>query len=287
MFRTKAGVAATVLAGLAVTLAAPAQAAPKRIVAITPFAANTIAALGTKPIAIGQTLGGRERYVRSLRGVRTLPLAHPNGPNMEQLLRLRPGMVFSSYGWAKGNQTMKRLKLKVAVREPKRVSQVPREVRRIGKLLGKRGRARLLAAGIERSISFNTRRIKARPRVLVVLGVGRTPYAFLPNSWGGDLVRRAGGKLLTAGAKARGGYARISDEAVVAANPEVIIAVPHAREQDVPALKEYLSKNPAWQTTDAARDKRIHVSVDNSLLQPGTDVAGVIRKVRARYLRNR
>lgn len=286
MLRNPAGAAA--ILGVVAALAASAYAAPpKRIVAITPFSANTVAALGRKPVAIGQTLGGRERYVRSLRGVRTLPLAHPNGPNMEQLVRLRPGLVLSSHAWAKGNSTMKRLKLKVAVREPRRVRDVGREVRRIGKLIGRRRQARLLAAGIERSIALNTRQIKGRPRVLVVLGVGRMPYAFLPNSWGGDLVRRAGGRLLTAGAKARGGYARISDEAVVAANPEVILAVPHAREQDVPQLKEYLAKNPAWQTTDAARDKRIYVSVDNSLLQPGTDAAGTIRKVRSRYLRNR
>jgi hypothetical protein len=34
------------------------------------------------------------------------------------------------------------------------------------------------------------------------------------------------------------------------------------------------------------RDGRIHISVDNSLLQPGTDVARTIRKVRRAYLEN-
>ncbi len=55
--------------------------------------------------------------------------------------------------------------------------------------------------------------IEQRPRVLLILGVGRTPFAFLPNSWGGDVVTQAGGRLLTGGRRVElGGFARISDE---------------------------------------------------------------------------
>ena len=56
--------------------------------------------------AIGQTLGGGERFSPKLKGVPTLPLSHPNGPNLEQLASLDPDLVFSSRTWAKGNQAM-------------------------------------------------------------------------------------------------------------------------------------------------------------------------------------
>jgi len=67
----------------------------------------------------------------------------------------------------------------------------------------------------------------------------------------------------------------------------VIVAVPHANTEDIPAMVEYIKTNPAWALTDAAQNDRVYVSVDNSLLQAGTDVGKTIRKVRSQYLRNR
>ena len=121
---------------------------------------------------------------------------------------------------------------------------------------------------------------------MLILGVGRTPFTFLPNSWGGDIVTKAGGELLTGGVSSNSGFERISDEVVVAENPDIIIAVPHANEDDIPSLTEYLRENPAWSSTTAARNGRVYVSVDNSLLQAGTDIARTIRKVRRAYLQN-
>ena len=58
MSRLATRAACLALVVLAAALAAPAVAdAPKRIVALTPFSANTLAEVGVKPVAIGQTLG--------------------------------------------------------------------------------------------------------------------------------------------------------------------------------------------------------------------------------------
>lgn len=92
---------------------------------------------------------------------------------------------------------------------------------------------------------------------------------------------------MAGGATGSGGFARISDEVVVAENPDVIVAVPHANTEDIPAMIDYIKTNPAWELTDAAQNDRVYVSTDNSLLQAGTDIGKTIRKVRAQYLRNR
>ena len=79
------------LLAIALLWASAAHAAPpKRIVALTPFAANTLVKLGVMPVGIGQTLGGQERFSPKLKGVEVLPLSHPNGPNLEQLASLDP-----------------------------------------------------------------------------------------------------------------------------------------------------------------------------------------------------
>jgi iron complex transport system substrate-binding protein len=271
----------------ALAIGAPAaEAAPKRIVALTPFTANTLAQLGVKPVGLGQTLGGNERFDSALEHVKVLPLSHPNGPNMEQLAALRPQLVFSSPTWRKGAQTMRRLDMRVEEADPGRTRDLGDATERIGKLVGREKQGRTLAKRLQDGIRRATKDIKRRPRVLMVLGVGRTPFAFLPNSWGGDLVTRAGAELVTGGVKADGGFARTSDEKVLEADPDVILAVPHANPDDLDDIKKTMESNEFWKLTAAGEKGRIFVSMDNSLLQAGTDVAAVIKTVRQKYLKN-
>lgn len=276
---------ALVLVALALPAAAPGAAA-KRIVALTPFAANTLAALGVAPVGIGQTLGGAERFSPKLKGVPTLPLSHPNGPNLEQLASMDPDLVFSSQTWAKGNEAMDALGIDVVVQDPRSVNGAFADTFEIGTLVGRKHHARDLLQQMRKQVEAAERGIEKHPKVMLILGVGRTPFTFLPSSWGGDIVSRAGGKLLTGGVSSGSGFERISDEVVVAENPDVIIAVPHANEDDIPSLTEYLRSNPAWSSTTAAKRGQVYISVDNSLLQAGTDIARTIRKVRSAYLKN-
>ncbi|HVY97329.1 MAG TPA: ABC transporter substrate-binding protein [Solirubrobacterales bacterium] len=280
---------ATLLALLLIALALPAVSAaapPQRIVALTPFAANTLARLGVRPAGIGQTLGGSERFSPKLKGVPVLPLSHPNGPNLEQLASIDPDVVFSSRTWAKGNQAMESLGIDVVLHDPRSTKGALADTFKIGEIVGRKHFARDTLQQMRKQIAAAERGIRSRPKVMLILGVGRTPFTFLPNSWGGDVVTRAGGRLLTGGAHSSSGFERISDEVVVAENPDVIIAVPHANEDDIPSLTEYLRSNPAWSSTSAARNGRVYISVDNSLLQAGTDIARTIRKVRSAYLQN-
>jgi ABC-type Fe3+-hydroxamate transport system substrate-binding protein len=268
-------------------MATPAQAAPpKRIVALTPFGANTLAKLGVKPVGVGQTLGGRERLSPKLKDVTILPLSHPNGPNLEQLASLDPDLVLSSPTWAKGNESMGDLGIRVLIREPRKLNGAFSQTLAIGRLVGQGKRAEALVESMKKSVAGARKDIEEHPTVMLILGVGRTPFVFLASSWGGDLVTKAGGELLTGGVESDSGFERISDEVVVAEDPDVIVAVPHANEDDIPSLTDYLRTNPAWAGTSAVRNDRIYISVDNSLLQAGTDVARTIRKVRRVYLEN-
>lgn len=285
MKRTKV-VTAAMLALAVVSTGARAEAAPKRVVTLTPFTANVVAEVGAKPIAVGQVLGGRDRFDARLRGVRTLSLTHPAGPNLEQLATLNPDLVLSAPIWQRGHPAMKRLGMQVVESDPSSVAQVTTEARRIGRLLGRARQGDAAARRMEREIAAATKGIEKRPSVLLILGVGRSSMAFLPNSWGGDVVRRAGGRLLTEGLRAPGGFAKISNEFVVEQDPDVIIAVPHGAAGDLGKIADFLRDQPGWRTTTAARNGRIHVSQGNSLLQAWTSVGRTISDVRKTYLEN-
>jgi iron complex transport system substrate-binding protein len=279
-----------VVVALAASVAGSATAAgaatPQRVVALTPFSANTMALLGKNPVAVGQALGGPNLFAPQLKGLPILPLTHPNGPNMEQIAKLNADFVFTSAGWERGTASMKQLGLRVANREPRSVSELPAQSQRIGKLIGKASIGKTLRKLQEQRIHAALAGIKQRPTVLLVLGVGSTPYAFLPNSWGGDVITRAGGRLITGGLTASDGYARISDEFVVAKNPDVIIAVPHGNPQNIAKIAAALRSRPGWRTTRAARNKRLYISTDNTLLQPLAGADSVLRNVRKSYLHN-
>jgi iron complex transport system substrate-binding protein len=278
-------VIAAVVALFAVAPAHGAQA-PKRVVALTPFAANTMANLGVQPVAVGQTLGGDRRLAPVLNRTRKLKLSHPNGPNLEQLVKLRPKLVFTSSQWRKGSQAMRDLGMRVIEAEPTSIGQVYKQTLRIASIMRRPAEGRRLVRQMRNAARKSTAGITSRPKVMLILGVGRTPFTFLPNSWGGQIMRSAGGQLVTGGATGSGGFARISDEVVVAENPDVIVAVPHANTEDIPAMIDYIKTNPAWELTDAAQNDRVYVSTDNSLLQAGADIGTTIRKVRRQYLRN-
>ena len=262
-----------------------AEAAPKykRIVALTPFAGNAMAQMGVFPKALGQTLGGDRRYVPGLRSTPRLAMSHPRGPNMERLARLRPDLIFTSPQWSAGKEFMDGIAKRVVVVDPKSVSEARKKVRLIARLVGRKARGERLVRQMNRSIRRNSRNIKSNPSVMVVLGVGSTPWSFLGDSWGGEIVRMAGGRLRTGGAPGRG-FARISNELVLAEDPDVIIVVPHARQDEITQeMKDNLKAQ--WAGARAAENGRIVFSEDNSLLQAGTDIGRTIKKVR-NILRN-
>jgi iron complex transport system substrate-binding protein len=288
-----AGATAALLLALAITFAllsggAEAAKKSKRIVALTPFSANALVNVGVRPIAIGSEAVGHKGLSPKLKGVRQLTLSHPNGPNMEQIATIDPDIVLTSEAWRKGTQTMRDLAITVREMDPLTAGAVPAKARAIGNAYGTPKLTGKLVAKINREIKLATtgKPIKQHPTVLMILGVGRSPYLFLNNSWGGSVVKKAGGNLLGGELRDSGGFARVSDEYIVAQNPDVILAVPHGNSSDIPAISDHLLNNPAWSTTKAVQNKRIYVTLDDALLQPNIDVGHTIKRVRTQFLKN-
>lgn len=275
---------------MAFVLVAPhAEAAKKqRIIAISPFAAQALVQMGVKPIAVGATIGATTRQQKMLSGIPKLALSHPNGPNLEVLARKKPDIVFSSDRWKAGTPAMKRLGIRVVYADPTSPNGVKPNVLKIGRVVGRQKQAvklnRRITSGLRNAIKGIG---PNRKKILVVLGIGRTAMAFLGNSWGGNLVTQAGGNLVTGGATAGGGFARLSDEVVVAENPDVIVVVPHGNSGDLSQVRDYILNNEAWKTTNAFKTKQVFVSIDNTLLQAGTDLGPVVSSIRTDFLKNR
>lgn len=283
--------ACAILAAALVFSAAGATAAKKnlKIVALTPFEANTLAETGTIPVAIGAQAVGHKHTSSKLKRVKTiLPLSHPNGPNLETIAKIDPDVVLSSSEWAKGNKTMRDLAYTVRNMDPATVAQTTRQIRAIGSAYGDKKKTARLASSVAKEIKYATtgKKITARPKVLLILGVGRSPNVFLRNTWGASVAKAAGATLLGQELTASGGFAKVSDEYVVQQDPDIIIAVPHGNAKDIPEITDYLLNNPAWSTTRAVQNKNVFAVSDDSLLQPDVDVGDTIKRLRTKYLKN-
>ncbi|MDO8212134.1 ABC transporter substrate-binding protein [Conexibacter sp. CPCC 206217] len=285
------GAAALAAALLAAAPAARADDA-ERVVAFTPFTANIVAELGVEPVAIGRP--PVERYLSSkLDGVPRIPLSHPNGANLEQLLALRPDLVLSSPTWEAGTPSIQRLGIKVYDQfDPQRIVDVPRSIRYIADVLDKQQEGAEVARRMADEIRSATRGIRARRSVLVVLGLSRYTVALLERTWGADVLMRAGATLATRGLKpladqgAAQNAANISNEEVLRLDPDIIVVVPHGAAADIETIARYYRGYRPWRMTKAARSGRIYVPTDDQLLQATADPARTIREVRRTILRN-
>jgi iron complex transport system substrate-binding protein len=282
------------LAALAIAGAPGAAhaATPKRIVAITPFTANILAQLRVRPVAVASPAAGEQGLSSALNGVARLKLSHPNGPNLEQLVALRPDALFSSPTWRAGTPRIQRLGITVYDSlDPQRLGTVPIAITKIASIVGKGPQGTALATRVQAGYRGAQKGITRHPRVLLAMGLAQYTLAILRNSWGGDIITAAGGNLVTKGIKPIGSgqdavVGNLSNEAVVRMNPDVIIVVPHGSPSDVPTIAKYYRKFAPWRTTKAARTGQIYVPTDDLLLQATSDPAALIRTVRSQYLHN-
>jgi iron complex transport system substrate-binding protein len=147
---------------------------------------------------------------------------------------------------------------------PRSLADIFHEVRLLGRLVGREGRAEKLVARMKRGferIAKKARRFETRPRVYSE--AWPRPRITSP-PWVAELTRLAGGRfVLPAGA-------RTSDAEVARARPDVIVLAWAAASSRAPAkILASALRNPAWQSVPAVRRGRVHVVRDELLNTPG------------------
>lgn len=203
--------------GETLVLAQPAR----RIVSLAPHATELIYAAGA-----GERLIAVTAFSDYPEAASRLPALGDSGKvDVERVLTLKPDLVIA---WHSGNHAgdvaqLERLGLKVFVTEPRRLQDIPRLLRQIGKLAGTAGVAEHAALDFERQRNELSRRYSSRPPVSVFYQIWDAP---LMSVNGEHLISEAislcGGRNVFAAISAL--TPAISAEAVLAANPQAIVA---------------------------------------------------------------
>ena len=234
--------------GRTVRLARPAQ----RIVTLAPHMAETLYAAGAGERLVGTVefsdYPPEAQKVRRVGGYSRVDL--------ETVAALKPDLVI---GWESGNapatlDALRALGLTVYVSQPDRIEDVAREIERFGQLAGTESVAQPKAAELRRRQAALQREYAGRPTVRVFYQIWKQPLATI----GGkqiisSVIRLCGGENVFA---AQSSLApTVSVEAVIAANPEAIVA----SGMDA-ARPEWLDDWKRWPTIAAvARDNLFFV----------------------------
>ncbi len=150
------------------------------------------------------------------------------------------------------------------------LATLEKNLKLIGTLLGDEARAEQALADYRQRLQkqadwvAKAQQVQKAPRVLFLLGhSGSSPMAGGKDTAAAWLIERAGGQNLTG----HQGYKAISNEALAALDPDVVVIADRRLEGDA-AREALLKQNPALAATRAAREGRL-LSLDPTLLVGG------------------
>lgn len=254
---------------------------PLRLVSLAPSITETIFALGR-----GGWLVGVTAVCDFPAAARALPkVGGIAAPSLEQIVRLRPDLVFTT---AEGNardllDQLERLGLATFALRPDSYGGVLQSILAVGRGLGAETAARRVVDNLERSVGAVRERVAGRPRTRVLYLIWTDPLiAAGAGTYLDDLLGLAGGQNIVW--ERTGSYPRLNWEQVVDRAPEVILLADHREDSERAATGsgDMPAEWHAWRAVPAIRAGRVLAVPSNTILRPGPRVGeGLDRLARA------
>lgn len=202
--------------------------------------------------------------------------------SLETLVALRPDLVLA------GDQdqravvdSLEALRVPVISVKARDFDGLYQSIELIGRVTGKAAEASELVAGLRRRVTAVEDRVAARgpaPRWRVYWEVFDAPVMTAGRrSIIGQLIEKAGGVNVFSDLAEE--YATVSMEAVVARNPQVILA-PDMNKGD-PLTAEKLRRRPGWERIEAVRQGRVAVVSADLTSRPGPRLVAGLEQVAA------
>lgn len=252
-------------AGQPVALAAPAA----RIVSLVPSATETLVALQARDRIVGRT-----RYDRDTSLARIADLGGGLDPNVEAIVGLRPDLVITFAGDARGDLRNRLAAAGIATLALRLedTTDAFRSFATLARVLGDEARGRRLAESVRGELrAVQARAAGPRPRVFYVV-FNDPPMTAGPNTFIGQLLEVAGAENIFADAGTN--WPTIAMEELVQRAPEAIV-LPTGEMRDAALAK--LRTTPGWSSLQAMRDGRV-IFVDGDLVnRPGARMGQAAR----------
>ena len=252
-------------AGNTVTLPAPAQ----RVISLAPHATELVYAAGG-----GAKLVGTVTYSDYPPAAQAVPRVGDNKAlDLERIAALKPDLIVV---WRHGNaerqtDALRALHIPLFFSEPKHLDDVATSLRQLGTLLGTAPVADAAAASFSRDIAALRARYAARAPVTMFFQVWDRPLTTLNGAHlFNEVITLCGGRNVFAALKPLA--PSVTDEAVLAANPEAIVTTSAgATRSDAPLPS--LARWRAWPALTAVARNNLFAIDGDLLTRPSPRIA--------------
>ena len=247
------------LALSACAAAAPAYSdVPHRIVSLIPSLTEDLFAIGAGPAVVGVSA-----YTDFPPAAAKLPVvANVSGADVERIVTLHPDVVVGIASQTAPAADIRRAGIRAVLLRDDGFEDIFRDIEALGLLTGHGDEGHALTDRLRARTLALMRTVRKRPhavRVFVVLGTGPI-YTVGDASYVGKLIALAGGANA---ARINDAYGAYSAEALVAVQPDVLVADSTVQLQNV-------LDRPPWNALRAVREHRVAYLSDPAILErPG------------------
>jgi vitamin B12 transport system substrate-binding protein len=205
---------------LVLLLSAGLQAAPQRIIALSPHITEMLFAIGAGDRVVG--VSDYSDYPAAAVGLPSV--ASYAAINLEAVLALKPDLVIA---WRSGNPAadisrLQQFGITVAFSDPLLLEDIAAELRQLGQLTGLEAEANALATDFSQQLQQLRATYQQKRPLPVFFAMGTMPLSTVANNaWPQQMLTLCAAQNPFAGAK--GDYPQVGIEQVIAAAPQVII----------------------------------------------------------------
>lgn len=245
--------------------------AATRIVSLAPSNTEIVYALGAGADLVADTTSGTYPPQAA-----ALPKVGGFGSvSIERIVSFRPDLVLAGpLDEATTVPALRNLGLKVLVIDPHDLAGIYASITEIGRAVGREAEAATLVATIERQVASVVEQVRGLPRPRVYWELSGDLWTAGPGSFIDQLIRLAGGTNIAE--SARRPWLQLSDEAIIAENPQVIFLADGG-----PGItSESVATRPGWSNLAAVRAHRVIVVKNLDLVsRPGPRVGEALRYI--------
>jgi iron complex transport system substrate-binding protein len=204
------------------------------------------------------------------------PVVNSYPLDIERLVTLRPDVVFTVEGMTPPDaaERLRQLGIPVYYQKYRRVGDVLRGLRDLGRLLGRETQARRLTDSLQRQlVALAARPVGAARPTVLALASADPIYAYGKNTLFTDEIRLAGGQNALRDSLPQP-YPALTREYVLKLNPEVVIGGRFGQLDST-----LFTQNPELRRVRAYQGRRVYRTTPNLLQRPSPRVVEAVREL--------